>query len=528
MSSFSRIDTTATPPEVSFDRAYNAAVDIVERHGRGALAEKTCLIDDAGAHSYADLGRAMNRAGDMLGGLGMAAEQRVVMCITDGLDFAAVFFGAIKAGFVAVPVNTMLTSDDYDYILRDSRAPVLVVSRAPLDRFEPLFESLPHLRHVVVAGGGPQGAHEDLAGLLAVASDELAAAETSADDVAFWLYSSGSTGRPKGAAHLQSDMLYTIAYYGLAVLGLREDDVVYSAAKMFFAYGLGNSLSIPLYAGATAVVTAGRPTPEAVVDVMHRHQPTVFFGVPTLYGAILADQALDRSLASDRLRLCVSAGEALPKHIGETWETRFGAAILDGIGSTEMLHIFISNRPGDNRYGSTGKPIPGYDLRLLDEAGEAVADGEVGELWVGGPSASPYYWNNRAKSLDTFHGPWTRTGDKYVGDRDGYYIYAGRSDDMLKVGGIWVSPFEVESALLADDEVLEVAVVGREDADRLVKPMAYVVLKEGHRGSDGKAEALKAFVKDRIAPYKYPRWIEFADALPKTATGKIQRFKLRD
>ncbi len=528
MTKYSRIDLECAPPGVHYDQAYNAAVDIVERHGAGDNADKTCLIDDDGSYTYAELTAAMNRAGNMLDDLGMQAEQRVVMCMTDGIDFAAVFFGAIKAGYVAVPLNTMLTGDDYDYILRDSRAPVLVVSEALLETFAPLFDGLPHLRHVIVAGGGPDGAHEDLASLLSVASAELPAAATTADDVAFWLYSSGSTGRPKGAAHLQADMLYTVAYYGLAVLGLRADDVVYSAAKMFFAYGLGNSLSMPLYAGATAVVTAGRPTPDSVVDVMHRHQPTVFFGVPTLYGAILADPEVGREQASGALRLCVSAGEALPKHIGESWEARFGAGILDGIGSTEMLHIFISNRQGDNRYGTTGRPIPGYDLRLLDENGEAVAEGEIGELWVSGPSSSPYYWNNRAKSLDTFHGPWTRTGDKYVRDGDGYYVYAGRSDDMLKVGGIWVSPFEVESALLADDEVLEVAVVGREDADTLVKPMAYVVLKPGVTGSEAKADALKAFVKDRIAPYKYPRWIEFAEALPKTATGKIQRFRLRD
>ncbi len=527
MTSFSRIDTSTTPAKVTVERAYNAAVDIVDRHGQGALAEKTCLIDDAGSYSYAELGAAANRAGNALLGLDVRPEQRVVMCMTDGIDLAAVFFGAIKAGLVAVPLNTMLTSDDYEHMLRDSRAPVLVVSAPLLERFEPLLDRLPRLRHVAVAGGADHG-HEDLAALLASASDQLVAAETTADDVAFWLYSSGSTGRPKGAAHLQTAMLHTIAYYGLATVGIGPEDVVYSAAKMFFAYGLGNSLSMPLYAGATAVVTAGWPTPEAVVEIMARHQPTIFHGVPTLYGAILADASLDRARGSKRLRLCVSAGEALPKHIGETWEARFGAPILDGIGSTEMLHIFLSNTPDDNRYGTTGKPVPGYEVRLLDEAGQAVGAGEVGELWVGGPSASPYYWNNREKSLDTFHGPWTRTGDKYVRDHDGYYIYAGRSDDMLKVGGIWVSPFEVESALLADDEVLEVAVVGREDADRLVKPMAYVVLKDAASGSEAKAEALKAFVKDRIAPYKYPRWIDFVEALPKTATGKIQRFKLRD
>jgi len=525
MNDYSQIDSSRSPPVVAVPRRYNAAVDFVDRNVAQGRSERTALIDDAGSYSYAELQARVNRAGNVLAGLGMQPEQRVVMCLLDGVDFPALFFGAMKAGFVAVPVNTLLTSDDYEYILSDSRAPVVVVSAPLLEKFAPLAARLPALKHVVVAGGEAPG-RPNLAALMADAAPELEAAETTADDVGFWLYSSGSTGRPKGAVHLHADLVHTVALYGQGILGMTENDVVFSAAKMFFAYGLGNAVSFPFYIGATAVAIAERPTPEAVMRTLKQHQPTIFFGVPTLYGAILADSNLTRESSSARLRLCVSAGEALPKQLGERWEERFGAPILDGIGSTEMLHIFISNRPDDNRYGSTGRPVPGYQVRLVDEAGVEVAAGEVGDLLVSGPSCSPCYWNNRVKSLAAFHGPWTVTGDKYVRDDDGYLTYAGRSDDMLKVGGIWVSPFEVESALLGHDQVLEAAVVGEADADRLIKPKAFIVLKDG-AGDQALAGELQQFVKERLAPYKYPRWIEFVDELPKTATGKIQRFKLR-
>jgi benzoate-CoA ligase family protein len=312
--------------------------------------------------------------------------------------------------------------------------------------------------------------------------------------------------------------------YGQNVLGIGPEDVAFSAAKLFFAYGLGNALTFPLYVGAAAVLMAERPTPQSVMARLKAHRPTIFYGVPTLYGAILAEPgAVDPAVAGS-LRACVSAGEALPEELGKRWRQRFGVDILDGLGSTEMLHIFLSNRPGDVRYGTSGKPVPGYEVKIVDEKGEPVRPGEVGDLLVNGPSASPAYWNNRARSLATFLGPWTRTGDKYFQDADGYYVYAGRSDDMLKVSGNWVSPFEVESALVAHPAVLEAAVVGHPDADRLIKPKAFVVLRDGAQAT---AEELQRFVKDRLAPYKYPRWVEFASELPKTATGKIQRFKLR-
>jgi benzoate-CoA ligase family protein len=321
--------------------------------------------------------------------------------------------------------------------------------------------------------------------------------------------------------HVHASAIQTAALYAQPILGIHRDDVVFSAAKLFFAYGLGNSLTFPFSVGASAVLLAERPTPPAVLRTFHTHRPTIFCGVPTLFAQLLADSALDRR---DHLRISTSAGEALPRHIGELWRDRVGSDILDGIGSTELLHIFLSNRPGDISYGTTGRPVPGYDLELRGDDGKPVPEGEEGSLWVRGPTACIGYWNDRARSLAAFHGPWTRTGDRYTRDADGRWIYGGRSDDMLKVGGIWVSPFEVESALSSHPAVLEAAVVGHQDADGLTKPKAFVVLAPG---AGVGADALKAHVKTTLASFKYPRWIEFVDELPKTATGKIQRFKLR-
>jgi benzoate-CoA ligase family protein len=397
-----------------------------------------------------------------------------------------------------------------------------------VEKVAPAAAASPFCERIVTASTPLAGAGErELDALLRAASPELDGAHTTSDDVAFWLYSSGSTGKPKGAVHLHAHLPQTAALYAGGVLGITESDAIFSAAKLFFAYGLGNAMTFPLFAGATSILSAERPTPASVMRVFRDHAPTLFGGVPTLFASILADEANGSAAGSAKLRACISAGEALPKHVGEKWRARFGVDILDGIGSTEMLHIFLSNRPGDIRYGTTGKPVPGYDVKLVDDSGEPVADGEAGSLWVRGPSCSPFYWNDRAKSLATFHGPWTRTGDTYVRDADGYYTYSGRGDDMLKVGGIWVSPFEVESALGAHPAVLEAAVIGATDKEGLVKPKAFVVLKAASGATDELAAELNAFVKDRLAPFKYPRWIEFREELPKTATGKIQRFKLR-
>jgi 4-hydroxybenzoate-CoA ligase/benzoate-CoA ligase len=526
MSNYSTYNLSQDPPLVTVPWDYNVAVDFVDRRVDEGLGDKVAFIDDNGGHTYGALQDGVNRFGNALVDLGLQTEQRVMLLQLDSIDFPIAFFGAIKAGMVAVPVNTMLTTDDYHYMLQDSRARALVVSAELLPVVAPVLDHLPELRHVIVSGGGDAGGYQTMASALARGAVNLTPAATSADDVAFWLYSSGSTGRPKGAPHLQSDMINTAVLYGMAVLGIREDDVVYSAAKLFFAYGLGNALTFPMAVGATAVLMAGRPLPGDVMARIKDNDATIFYGVPTLYAGILADDGIGRASSSPRLRHCVSAGEALPEDVARRWAERFGVDILDGIGSTELLHIFVSNRPGQARYGSTGMPVPGYLCRLTDDAGADVAPGEIGDLLVSGPSSSPYYWNNREKSIATFEGAWTRTGDKYMCDEDGYFVYAGRSDDMLKVGGIWVSPFEVESALMSHKDVLEAAVVGHADEADLIKPKAFVVLTRGE-GDGEKGVELQQFVKDMLAPYKYPRWVEFVDELPKTATGKIQRFKLR-
>jgi benzoate-CoA ligase len=521
----SRIGEPLHAPRVDIPRSYNAAHDLIESNlaaGRGA---KLAYIDDAGSYSYGELAGRINRCANALRGLGLEQEQRVLLCHLDTIDFPSVFLGAIKAGIVPVAVNTLLTTADYEYMLRDSRARALVVSAPLLPGFAPLLDRMPHLKHVVVSGGDA-GPHRSLAKLMAQAGTSFAPADTTRDDACFWLYSSGSTGAPKGTVHVHSSLRLTGELFAKPVVGIREDDVVFSTAKLFFAYGLGNAMTFPLVAGATTVLMAERPTPAAVFKRLVERKPTVFCGVPTLFAAMLASPELPRR-AEVAMRVCTSAGEALPADIGRRFTEHFGVEILDGLGSTEMLHVYLSNRPGEVRYGTTGVPVPGYELRIVDDEGGPVPQGEVGELQISGPTAAMGYWNNLEKSRSTFQGRWTRSGDKYSIDADGRYVYAGRSDDMLKVSGIYVSPIEVEAALITHPAVLEAAVVAKEDDARLVKPLAYVVLKPGHERTPALAEALQQHVKSQLAPYKYPRWIEFIDELPKTATGKIQRFKLR-
>ena len=516
----SHADHSTSPPRVEIPRDYNAAHDLLGRNA--ARSTKAAFIDAAtGAQiTYGELAAQAHKFASALRAAGFQPEQRVLMAMLDTLEWPVVFLGCMLAGVVPVAANTLLTAKDFEFMLRDSRAQALFVSKPLLATFEPMIGTISTLKHVFVAG---DSGDRSVAALIASGSDDREAASTCCDDACFWLYSSGSTGTPKGTVHLHSHLVQTAELYGRPILGIRESDVVFSAAKLFFAYGLGNALTFPMSVGATTVLLPSRPTPQDVFGVLKKYQPTIFYGVPTLYASLLADP--DRPKRSElKLRLCTSAGEALPAEIGKRWTEEYGCEILDGIGSTEMLHIFLSNRPGAVRYGTTGQAVPGYELRIVGDDGRECADGEIGELQIKGPSAALMYWNSRAKTKATFAGEWTRSGDKYTRDADGYYTYGGRSDDMLKVGGIYVSPFEVEACLMTHPAVLEAAVIGVNDEEGLTKPKAYVVLKAGRQAA---AEDLQAHVKTKLAPYKYPRWVEFVPELPKTATGKIQRFKLR-
>jgi 4-hydroxybenzoate-CoA ligase len=510
--------------------AYNAVTYLLDRNIDEGRADKLAYTDTVSELTYRDLQQQSCRVANMLRRLGVRREERVAMIMLDTVDFPAVFLGAMRAGIVPVPLNTLLTADQYAYVLADCRARVLFISEALLPTVKDMLGRMGDLEHVIVSGNNAHSVekhgYKKLGDELADERDTFPTAATHPDEPAFWLYSSGSTGMPKGVRHLHANLAATAETYARQVLGIREDDVCLSAAKLFFAYGLGNALTFPMSVGATTVLNPERPTPAVMFALMNKYHPSIFYGVPTLFAAMLNDESLKAHGGGERLRVCTSAGEALPESVGNTWKARFGVDILDGVGSTELLHIFLSNAPGDIRYGSSGRPVPGYKVRLVNEAGVDVPDGEVGELLVDAPSAGEGYWNQRSKSRRTFEGHWTRTGDKYIRDADGRYTFCGRSDDMFKVSGIWVSPFEVESALIAHPAVLEAAVVPEADAEGLLKPKAFVVLRAGAR-TDGLDEALKEHVKQKIGVWKYPRWIETVDALPKTATGKIQRFKLR-
>jgi 4-hydroxybenzoate-CoA ligase len=528
----------------------NAALHFVERHRSGAAGAKAAFIESGGGErtlTYADLASQSDRMAALYERHGLRPEDRAAMLVLDQIEFPVIFWGSLKAGVIPIPLNTLLTAEVYKAILLDSRARALFVSSELLSAIEPALAGNPYLQAVFVIGQGAtrnglpllsrllgDRAKKDrniaralpFAGELAV-SERREPIVVSPDECAFWLYSSGSTGIPKGIRHVHSSLKYTADTYGRQVLGIEAGDVVFSAAKLFFAYGLGNAMTFPMSVGATAILLSGRPTPESVRAVIQRTKPSIFFGVPTLYAAMLAALEGKRPDGTERLRRCISAGEALPAEVGARWAQIFGVDILDGVGSTELLHIFLSNQPGDVVLGTSGVAVPGYEVRLVNEQGESANAGEIGELLVKGASAADGYWNQREKTRSTFEGAWTRTGDKYELREDGRLVYCGRTDDMFKVSGIWVAPFEVEQALVSHPHVLEAAVVPARDTDGLEKPKAFVVLKQG-ASREGIAETLKEHVKDKIGKWKYPRWVELMDELPKTSTGKIQRFKLRE
>ena len=510
-------------------RDYNAAVDFVDRNVAEGRGDKTAFIDPARNLTYADLRDQAARIGPMLARLGIEQENRIALVLLDTVDFPVLFWGAIRAGVVPVLVNTRLTVDQYRYLFEDSRAKAIFVSTALLPVIQEAAADLSNIKTIVVVGGGPTSMPR-LDALLAAENEGSAPARTCADDIAYWLYSSGTTGMPKGTMHVHSSPKVMAQSAGQRRIGYRENDVVFSAAKLFFSYGLGNAIFCTMWVGATSVFYPERPTPQTVFEMLRGYQPTMFFAVPTLYAAMLADSECKLENISSRLRICFSAGEPLPAHIGISWKQRFGLDIVNGVGSTEMGHLFLTNLPDAVEYGTSGVAVDGYDLRLVDENEDDVADNCLGELLVRGESSAAGYWNQREKSRRTFVGEWTRTGDKYVRRPDGVYTYCGRTDDMFKVSGIWVSPFEIEEALVSHPQVLEAAVVPAEDDNGLIKPKAFIVLKNYQENGAGRAlyEELKVHVKRAIGPWKYPRWIEFVDSLPKTATGKIQRYMLRD
>ncbi len=502
---------------------YNASTLLDENIAAGRAA-KIAIYSGDEQISHGDLFSRVCRMGNALRALGVGREQRVLLCLDDTPAFPVAFFGAMRIGAVPVPFNPLFRADDYRYFLDDSDARAIVIDSGHLEKLTLALDGYREPVTVIVNGASPPGTLA-LADLLAAQSAELAPADTHRDDMAFWLYSSGSTGRPKGVVHLQRDIPYTCDTYARQVLRLREDDIVFGRV-LYHAYGLGNCLTFPFATGASTVLSPQRPTPQHILDTVRRYRPTLLGLVPTLYNAILNDPAAaDADLSS--LRLCISAAEPLPAETWRRWHERFGLTILDGIGSTEMLHIFCSNTPDAVRPGSSGLPVPGYELQLLDPEGRPVGVDETGDLHVRGGSAAPSYWRKREKSIQTFRGEWTVTGDRYRRDADGFFWYEGRSDDMIKVGGEWVSPIEIENTLLAHAAVYEAAVVGV-PVEGVMRIRAAVVLLDGASPSEALAADLRDWCKGRLQRYQYPHLIDFVGELPKTMTGKIQRYKLRE
>lgn len=516
-----------TTPETKIPERLNAATVFIDVHVAEGRGGKTAILCQDRVVSYDDLHDGVNRVGNALKRMGLQVEERVAILLMDSPEWVQAFFGTMKIGSVAIPLNTNLKPQDYEYLLNDSRARVVFVDQSLLAHIEEIRPRLEFLEHVVVVGGDPNG-QDALERLTSEASATLEPAPTSKDEAAFWLYSSGTTGAPKAAIHLHHDMLVEADLYARGVLGLTEDDVTFSVAKLFFAYGLGNGLYFPLRAGATTILLPDRPTPDRVFEVIDRYQPTVFYSVPTSYVALLQHAENTERTCLGRVRLCISAGEPLPKHTFELWQSRFGHEILDGIGSTEILHIYISNRPGHAVPGSTGQIVPGYEAKIVDDQGAPIPPGEIGTLFIKGDSIASGYWNKHEQTKETFCGHWMNTRDKFLVDENGFFWYAGRTDDMFKVSGQAVWPADVESVLVRHASVLECGVVGTRGPDGLIKPVAFVVLKDGQQPSPALERELQDFVKTKTAPHKYPRAIIFVPSLPKTSTGKIKRYQLRE
>ncbi len=509
--------------KVDLPATYNAATTFVDNNIAEGRGGKVAIYYEDQQITYQELFENVNRTGNALKELGIEIENRVLLILPDSPEFAYGFFGAIKIGAVAVPTNPWMPAADYEYLINDSRARAIIVHESVLPEIEKIWDKTPFLKKIIVVGK-PRGKAISFENAIAKASDKLEAEKTTRDDVCFWGYTSGSTGNPKGAVHLQHDMITITDLFVKPVLELKENDLCFSASKMFFSYGLGNSLYFPLRFGAATVLWPEKPDPERILQVIEKYKPTFFFSVPTLFARFLR---IEKKYDLSSLRICLSSGEPLPPALFHQWMQRTGLELLDVVGSTEATHDFLANRPGRAKAGSSGEVTPAFEAKIVDDEGREVPLGEVGNLLVSGDATAPYYWNKHEQTKRTMLGEWLKTGDTYYRDAEGYYWYCGRSDDMMKVGGLWVSPIEIENTLMEHPAVLESGVIGDTDADGLLKPKAFVLLKSEYKASDQLRTELQNHVKSKLEPYKYPRWVDFVDDLPKTVTGKIQRFRLR-